>query len=84
MRGQCVPKRTFIIVKELTKTIWAKCISKGMFTKANDPILGIMILFMKAHKCVFIMMQIGLAIGMTVNPHQIILCYWEMVLSVTQ
>jgi hypothetical protein len=69
MKGQCVPKRTFIIAKELMEIIWARCISKGMFTKANVPILGIMILFMEAHKCVFIMMQIGLAIGMIANPH---------------
>jgi hypothetical protein len=59
MKGQCVPKKTFIISKELTETIWARCISKGMFTKANVPILEIMILLMEAHKCVFIMMQLG-------------------------
>jgi hypothetical protein len=64
--------------------IWARCISKGIFTKTNVPILRIMILFMEAHKCVFIMMQIGLAIGMTANPRQIILSYWEMVLLATQ
>ncbi len=66
------------------KTIWARCISKGMFTKVSVPILGIMILFMETHKCVFIMMQIGLIIRMTINPHQIILSYCEMVLLITQ
>jgi hypothetical protein len=30
-----------IIAKELTKTIWAKCISKGMFAKTGLPILGL-------------------------------------------
>jgi hypothetical protein len=56
-----------------------RCISKRMFTKASVQILGIMILFMETHKCVFIMMQIGLTIKMTINPHQ---SYWEMVLLI--
>jgi hypothetical protein len=72
----------FIIAKELTKTLWARCILKGLFTKVNVPILGIMILFMEAHKCVLIMMQIGLTIWMTTNPHQIMFFNWEMVLSI--
>jgi hypothetical protein len=60
---------TFIIVKLSMKTIWAKCKTKGMFTKANVPILGIMILFVEAHKCVPIVMEIGLTIWMITNPH---------------
>jgi hypothetical protein len=38
------------------KTIWARYIPKGMSTKANVPILGIIILFMEAYKCVPILM----------------------------
>jgi hypothetical protein len=37
-----------------------------------------MILFLEAHKCVPIVMQIGLVIWMTVNPHQVMFSYWEM------
>jgi hypothetical protein len=37
---------------------------------------------MKAHKCVPIVMQIGLAICMTANPHQVMFFYQEMVLSI--
>jgi hypothetical protein len=47
------------------------CIPKGMFTKVNVPILGIMISFMEAHKCVPIVMQIELTIWMIANPHQV-------------
>jgi hypothetical protein len=43
--------------------------SKGMFTKVNVPILRIMILFVEAHKCAFIVMQIGLAVWMIANPY---------------
>jgi hypothetical protein len=43
--------------------------SKGMFTKLNVPILRIMILFVEAHKCAFIVMQIGLAVWMIANPY---------------
>jgi hypothetical protein len=43
-----------------------------MFPKINVPILGIMILFMEAHKCVPISILIGLAIWMITNLHQAI------------
>jgi hypothetical protein len=56
IKDRCISKRTFIIAKEMMKTIWARCILKRMFTKAIIPILGIMILFMEAHKCVLIVM----------------------------
>jgi hypothetical protein len=38
--------------------ISVRCIPIGMFTKANVPMLGIMILFLETHKCLFIVMQI--------------------------
>ncbi len=41
-----------------------------------------MILFMEAHKCVPIVMQIGLVVWMAANPHQVMFYYWEMVLLV--
>jgi hypothetical protein len=41
------------------ETIWVEFIN---VTKTGVPILGIMILFMKAHTCVSIVMQIGLKI----------------------
>jgi hypothetical protein len=41
----------------------------GMHTKIIIPILGAMTLFMKAHKCMFIVMQLGLATLMIVNSH---------------
>ncbi len=63
------------------ETIWITCIPKGMFTKTNISILDIMILFMEAHKCVPIVMEIGLTILMTANPHQIMFSYWETVIS---
>jgi hypothetical protein len=62
------------------KTIWAKCIMKGMFVKSSVPILKIMILFMETHKCVLIMIQIVLIIWVTANPHHVMFSYWEMVL----
>jgi hypothetical protein len=37
-----------------------------------------MMLFMKTHKCELIVMQIGLTIKMTTNPHQVMFFYWEM------
>jgi hypothetical protein len=46
-----------------------------MFTKVNVPILGIMILFAEAHKCVFIVMQIGLVVWMIANPHLVFLFF---------
>jgi hypothetical protein len=52
-----------------------------MFTKANVPILGIMILFMETHKCVPIVMQIEITIWMIANPHQVMFFHWEMMLS---
>jgi hypothetical protein len=64
------------------KKIWVEYIMKGVFTKANVPILVIMILFMEAHKQVHVVVHIGLAIWMTTNPHQIMFSYWEMVLVV--
>jgi hypothetical protein len=42
-----------------------------MHTKVIIPILGAMTLFMKAHKCMFIVMQLGLATLMIVNSHWI-------------
>ncbi len=58
--SKCIPRRTFIIAKDLIEsTLWTKCILKGMFTKFNVSILGIMILFMETHKCVIIVMQVG-------------------------
>jgi hypothetical protein len=59
----------FIIAKELMETICVNCILKGIFNKSNVPILGIMTLFMETHKCVPIVMEIGLVIWITANPH---------------
>jgi hypothetical protein len=53
-----------------------------MFTKENVPMLGIMILFMEAHKCVPMVLQIGLVIWMIVNPHQVFFFNWEIMLLV--
>jgi len=44
--------------------------------------IGIMIMFMKAHKCVPIVMQIGLAICMIANPHQVMFSYSKKMLLI--
>jgi hypothetical protein len=51
------------------KTLETKCIPFRMHTKVIIPILGAMTLFIKAHKCMFIAMQLGLATLMIVNRH---------------
>jgi hypothetical protein len=53
-----------------------------MFIKTSVSILGIMILFMETHKCVPIVMKIGLAILMTANPNHAMFSYWEMVILI--
>jgi hypothetical protein len=41
MKGQMHPKETFIIAKESMEIVWARCILKKIFTKANVPIGGL-------------------------------------------
>jgi len=46
------------ITMELMEALWAKYIPKGMPTKTIIPKYHVMILFMKAHICMLIVMQI--------------------------
>ncbi len=55
---------------------------RTMFIKTNVQILGIMILSMETHKCVPIVMKIGLAIWMTPNPNHVMFSYCEMVILI--
>jgi hypothetical protein len=41
-----------------------------------------MISFMETHKCVPIVMKIGLAIWMTAYPNHAMFSYWEMVILI--
>jgi hypothetical protein len=52
------------------------------FYQSQYPNTMNMILFMETHKCVPIVMQIGLVVWMVANPHQVMFSYWEMVLLV--
>jgi hypothetical protein len=70
-RAMCISIGTSIMTMELKKNKWSRCIPKGMLTKTIIPILGVIILFMKTNKCMLIVMQIGLAIMMIINAHQI-------------
>jgi hypothetical protein len=46
----CVLKGMCTIIKELVKTLFARCIKKGMLTKAII-LMGVMTMFIKVHKC---------------------------------
>ncbi len=59
--------RLLAIAKELTKTLWAKWIPKGMPTKAITPTMEVTVLFIKVDKSVFI-------IG-NIDDHQFISSY---------
>lgn len=57
------------IDEDIINQVHFKMNAFGMHTEVIIPILGAMTLFMKAHKCMFIVMQLGLATLMIVNPH---------------
>ncbi len=49
--------------------------SENNVYQSQSPNTKDMILFMEAHKCVPIVMQIGLVIRMAANPHQVMFSY---------
>jgi hypothetical protein len=69
MKGQVHFERDIYHSQGIDENNMGQMNSKGMFTKINVPILGIMILFVEVHKCAFIMMQIGLAVWMIANSY---------------
>jgi hypothetical protein len=56
MKGQIYFKRDVYDSQRIDRNNMGHVHSKIMFMKTNVPILGIMILFMEAHKCVPVVM----------------------------
>jgi len=62
MKGQMLSKKEIYYSQGIDGINMGYVHSNRKFTKAIIPILGIMILFLETHKCLPIVMWIGLAI----------------------